>query len=86
MFSAHEVNACYSPLPEALCLHCREVASKVALAVAQDAIQSGAALGEERQGSTLELKNMERHLQDLQYDPFKGARLVRRLISVHAAL
>ena len=53
-------------------LHCREVALKVAVAVAQEAIQSGSALSEEGQCSKVEPKNLERHLQDLQYDPFKA--------------
>jgi hypothetical protein len=53
-------------------LHCREVALKVAVAVVQEAIQSGAALSEEGQCSKVQPKNLERHLQDLQYDPFKA--------------
>ena len=59
-------------LSETLLLRCREVAFKVAVAVAQEAIQSGSAVSEEGQGSKVDLKNMERHLQDLQYDPFKA--------------
>ena len=59
------------------CNVCREVALKVAAAVALEAVASGVASQPEEQGAGLrnreaELKDTEMHLKQLQYNPFRG--------------